>query len=59
MGVKERVCEMQWNGKAVRKGVEVEWDDKSEVLNVVGLQSVTSHGAWMEDWALSWRSRGC
>jgi len=59
MGVREKVCEMQWNGKGLGRKVETEWDKRREVLNVIGLQTLTSRGAWMEDWTLSWKSRGC
>lgn len=59
LGVRERVCDVMWNGEDVGREVEVQWDGKRDVLSVVGLQGLTSKGGWAEDWTLSWKSRGC
>jgi len=59
LGVSEKVCDVSWNGETVGREVRVEWDGARQVLSVVGLQSYTSKGAWMEDWTLSWRGSGC
>ena len=51
LGVESR-GKVTLNGKALSSGVE--YDGKNRILKVMGLNNVTSTGAWTQDWVLSW-----
>ena len=52
LGVQSEPAKVSLNGVAVGAGVS--YNATSRVLKVVGLQNVTSSGAWAQDWVLSW-----
>ena len=52
MGVASQPSSVMLNGEKVSSGVS--YDGSSKVLSVKGLQSLTSGGAWAQDWTLSW-----
>lgn len=53
LGVANPVSTVTLNGKAV-KGKGIKYDATSKTLTVSGLKSLTSKGAWAQDWALKW-----
>lgn len=52
LGVQSKPSSVALNGAEVKSGVS--YNGTSRVLSVKGLQSLTSKGAWAQDWALSW-----
>ena len=52
LGVTSQPSSVVLNGEKVSSGVN--YDGSSKVLSVEGLQSMTSEGAWAQDWTLSW-----
>lgn len=53
LGVAENVGNVTLNGAAV-DAKETKYDAKSKTLTVGSLKSLTSEGAWAQDWALKW-----
>jgi alpha-glucosidase len=53
LGVVEKPSAVTFNGRKVHPG-SVHYNATSKVLSVQGLQSMTPHGAWAEDWVLKW-----
>ncbi|KAK5109944.1 hypothetical protein LTR62_006433 [Meristemomyces frigidus] len=52
LGVASQPANVSLNGQAVSTGVS--YNETSRVLSIRDLQSVTTKGAWAEDWVLSW-----
>ena len=53
MGVTSQPGPVMLNGASIpQKGVS--YNSTSKVLHIAGLQSMTSSGAWTNDWVLSW-----
>ncbi len=53
MGVAEGVQNVSLNGQALESGMW-NYDEKSQVLGVMGLEEMTAMGAWMSDWVMTW-----
>ena len=52
MGVASEPSSVSLNGETVSDGVA--YNGTSKVLSLKGLQSLTSSGAWADDWVLTW-----
>ncbi|KAK6387917.1 hypothetical protein LTR65_008372 [Meristemomyces frigidus] len=52
LGVPSQPSTVTLNGQTISSGVD--YNSTSKVLSVKGLQSVTSDGAWSQDWTLNW-----
>ncbi|KAL9000197.1 MAG: hypothetical protein Q9169_001099 [Polycauliona sp. 2 TL-2023] len=53
LGVQNAVNNVTLNGENVSED-NVQYNETSKALLVTGLNDLTSGGAWMEDWVLSW-----
>ena len=52
LGVNASVSAVSFNGQSLAAGWA--YNGTSKVLSVVGLNKLTSSGAWSSDWALTW-----
>ncbi|CAK1357391.1 Alpha-glucosidase [Cercospora beticola] len=52
LGVQDEPGNVTLNGQAVSSGVT--YNSTSKVLSLVGLENLTTEGAWKNDWALTW-----